>query len=344
MVSSSISIAAVLLHLISTVIAHGDEHGSHDKAGMDMSGTHPSAGTDEVDKYALPSYAGLDKHSDMILTHIVLMILAWFFILPIGKSRLESSSIIVLIDAGVMFSIGRSRLALPVQFLFLALNGIGVIVGTVYNIGTPDLYENNAHHKIGWIATWVMTAQVIMGLLFMYSGRTKTSYDDIKESTKFLPMSAENMAGFTEAPISPYHDFRWSGDTEGHERSFSGTTQNSRDISPEDPHRASKEASPRADDEEDDDDEEGLPIPMPQAQRRSIFRIKRIDSFLSKRMSNVSSKKLLKPAEVVYDTVDRTILILGWIALVTGGVTYAGILVSPSACVAKTIVLFDDVD
>ena len=56
--------------------------------GMNVGSAHASAGTDEVDKYALPSYAGLDKHSNMILAHIVIMVLAWFFILPIGKSKL----------------------------------------------------------------------------------------------------------------------------------------------------------------------------------------------------------------------------------------------------------------
>jgi len=69
-----------------------------------------------------------------------------------------------------MLSIARSRLAVPTQLLFLALNGCGIFFGIFYNVDTPDLYANNAHHKIGWIATWVMTAQVAMSLLFAFSG------------------------------------------------------------------------------------------------------------------------------------------------------------------------------
>ncbi len=230
-----------------------------------------------------------------------------------------------------MFSISRSRYALPVQFLFLILNGAGVIVGTIYNFSTPDLYEDNAHHKVGWIATWVVTAQVVMSLLFLYTGRTRKVEPQGEETTRFLPVSMENMVGFTDSPVSPYHDYRWAGDTARNaERSFSGTTQNSRDISPDNDHRFPKEQPPRtdADGDNEEEEEDGLPMPMPAPQRRSLFRVKRIDSFLTKRVPGLFSARLLKAAEVMYEVFDRTILILGFIALVSGGVTYFGIFVS----------------
>lgn len=216
---------------------------------------------------------------------------------------------------GVVFSISRSRYTLPVQFVFLILNGLGVIFGTIYNVSTPDLYENNAHHKIGWIATWVVTAQVVMSLLFLYSGRTKKSELQTNEHAAFLPISTENIG---QHNMSPYHDYRWSGD------SGQGTERSSRDISPTDPHRYSKPETEL----DDDDDEEGVPMPMPSPQRPSRFRIRVVDKFLSARVPGLFSAKLLKTVEVAYEVVDRTILILGFIALLTGGVTYAGMFVS----------------
>lgn len=57
-----------------------------------------------------------------------------------------------------MLSLARSRYRLTAQLVFLAVNGGGVLLGTVYNANTPDLYPNNAHHKLGWIVTDGMRA------------------------------------------------------------------------------------------------------------------------------------------------------------------------------------------
>jgi hypothetical protein len=228
--------------------------------------------------------------------------------------------------AGVVFSIARSRYALPVQLAFLLVNGVGIVLATTYNINTPDLYPNNAHHKIGWIATWVMTAQSIMSLLFLYSGRSKKPDTSAIERAAFLPVSSANMAQHNGS--TPYrHAYRWSGDS-GSPTGRSSTTLNSpRDISPTDLYRLHKELD---DDNETVDDEEGLPMPMPvqTAPSQSRFRIKAVDAFLSRRVPGLFSQRLLKAAEVVYEVIDRTILILGWIALISGGVTLAGWMVS----------------
>jgi hypothetical protein len=238
----------------------------------------------------------------------------------------------LLICAGVMFSVARSRFALPTQFFFLVLNGLGVLFGTVYNINTPDLYENNAHHKIGWIATWIMTAQVIMSLLFTYSGRGKGTSNASAEQAAFLPVSVENMS---QHNVRPYTDYRWSGDSgQGTERS---STLNSRDISPTDPNRRDtfdefeKPEPQPADTDDGDDDEDEVAAGShhsSQSPRSRWLRISRVDSFLSARVPNLLSAKILRVVKVVYDMIDKTILVLGFIALVSGGVTYAGIFVS----------------
>ncbi|KEF53733.1 uncharacterized protein A1O9_10134 [Exophiala aquamarina CBS 119918] len=311
---SRITIAAGLLSLVSIVLAHGDdEHNGMDKGDMNKPeghGEQPSS--KEINNYDAPSYYGLDSYGRLMVAHIVLMVAAWFLILPIG----------------VMFSVARSRFALPTQFFFLLLNGLGLLVGTVYNMNTPDLYENNAHHKIGWIATWIVTAQVAMGLLFTYSGRRKQTRSAPTERATFLPMSVENIS---QHNVRPYTDYRWSGDSgQGTERS---STLNSRDNSPIDPNRRDTfdgfekpEPLPadNTDDEEEDDVAAGLPLSS-QSPRSRWFRISHLDKFLSARVPNLLSEKILRVAQLVYNIIDRTILILGFIALVSGGVTYAGI-------------------
>ena len=76
------AIAAVLLQLGTHALVHGHDDGH----GMDMErpkAPHNSDG--EVDPYDMPSYAGLDQHHGAILAHIVLMMLAWVVILPLGR-------------------------------------------------------------------------------------------------------------------------------------------------------------------------------------------------------------------------------------------------------------------
>lgn len=214
------------------------------------------------------------------------------------------------------------------QFLFLAINGVAVVLATFYNVNTPDLYENNAHHKVGWIATWVMTAQTVMSLLFLYSGRTRKTQTLSSEREAFLPISAANMDQHNLD--SPYRDYRWSADS-GSPTGRSSTTLNSpRDISPANPFRLSKEID--RDEETGDEDEEDLPMPMPMPAStsafRSRFRIRAVDAFLSNKVPGMFSHKLHKVAETGYEVVDRTILILGYIAILTGIVTFAGWFVS----------------
>ena len=216
-----------------------------------------------------------------------------------------------------MFSINRSHLALPMQLVFLILNGIGVVFGTIYNVNTPDLYPNNAHHKIGWIATWVVTAQVVMGLLFLYSGRSKSTSGTAHERAAFLPVSIEAMSQHQQMHnAGGYSAYRWSGDSgQGTERNSS---EHSRDVSPTDPSRYTKPEAPEDDDDEDDN----------VSRRGGLLRNTFIDKYLSRRIPGLFSQRLTKSLEAVYEIIDRTILILGFIAVTTGGVTYAGIFVS----------------
>ena len=323
MLGLRLSIAALLLNIFSLAAAHGDSaHGTMNMSGM-LNATNSTYDPEYERLLNLPNYAGLDSHTGPIFAHIVLEIVAWFFVLPLGSLPLPTPYGSPTDHApGVVFSTTRSSLALPTQFLFLVVNGAGVFFGTIYNVKTPDLYENNAHHKIGWIATWVMTAQVVMGLLFFYSGRTKRSSAPAHERAAFLPVSIESMAQHNQMhQAAGYSNYRWSGDSgQGTERSSS---HQSRDISPTDPIRYTK---PEVDDDEDDEDDN---VP----QRRGFLRNSFVDRYLSQRIPGLVSRRLQRGLEILYEIIDRTILVLGFIALSTGGVTYAGIFVrrSPGA-------------
>lgn len=294
--------AAALLLCASAAIVFA--HGGGEHMDMDMSSSNYNSSKSAPDpapqrNYDLfdePSYSGLEAHSALVMAHIVLMVLGWFFVLPIG----------------VMFSIARSKFALPVQFLFLIINGLGVVAGTVYNINTPDLYENNAHHKIGWIATWVFTAQVVMSLLFLYSGRNRGVTAVASERAAFLPASLHNM------DARSFHNHRWSGDS-GQGTEPSSPIGSSRTLSPNREYEYSKPEP-----EQDPADLEEVPL-GPSSRRPSWFKNTKIDRYLSTRVPEIASRRIVSVAEVIYEVIDRTILLLGFVTLLTGIVTYTGI-------------------
>jgi Domain of unknown function (DUF2427) len=243
---------------------------------------------------------------------------------------LSKGDIQLLNFAGVMLSIARSRLAVPTQLLFLALNGCGIFFGIFYNVNTPDLYENNAHHKIGWIATWVVTAQVAMSMLFAFSGRRKKEDTAAPaERAAFLPISVEAMAQHQQLHNPQgYKDIRWSRDSgQGTERASSSLQ--SRDMSPTDATRTREDygrelhQKPEPEDDDNEDQEE-------RPHRRSFLHNIFAHKFLERRVPVLFSQRTLKVLEAVYNGIDCIILVLGFIALVSGGVTYAGIFVSPT--------------
>lgn len=225
-----------------------------------------------------------------------------------------------------MLSIARSRLAIPTQLLFLALNGCGIFFGVFYNVNTPDLYENNVHHKIGWVATWVMTAQVAMSLLFTCSGRNKKGdTTTASERAAFLPISIEAMAQHQQLhKPHGYKDIRWSRDSgQGTERASSSL--HSRDLSPSGAQQTREEFDQyhKSVAEEEDDGDQQEP-----SERQGILRSTFMHRFLKRRVPGLFSQRVLKALGLIYDVIDRVILPLGFVAIVMGGVTYAGMFVS----------------
>lgn len=213
-----------------------------------------------------------------------------------------------------MLSVARSRLALPSQFLFLVFNAFGLLFGIVFNSQTPDLYPNNAHHKIGWIATWVISAQIILVLIFAYArrGESKSQSESASfERAAFLPVATdEHEHSF---PTGPMHEYRWSRD------SGQGTEPSSSIHSP---------GSPSCDspDEYDGFEKPAEQLPMKPKGRRGCFHIGFVDRFLANRVPGMVSNRVLHIFNTVYNVIDRIILPFGFIAIATGAVTYGGIM------------------
>lgn len=214
----------------------------------------------------------------------------------------------------VMLSVARSRLALPSQFLFLVFNAFGLLFGIIYNSQTPDLYPNNAHHKIGWIVTWVIGAQVVLSLLFAYAGRgesTSKSASASFERAAFLPVATDEHEH--TFPDGPMHEHRWSRD------SGQGTEPSSSIHSPGSPSCESR-------DEYDEFEKPEEQIPTTPSGPRGWFHSTFVDRFLATRVPGMVPSRALRIFNMVYNVIDRVILPFGFVAIATGAVTFGGIM------------------
>lgn len=213
-----------------------------------------------------------------------------------------------------MLSVARSWLAIPSHFVFLAFNAFGVLLGIVYNSQTPDLYPNNAHHKIGWIATCVVGAQVVLALLFAYAGRGESTAPSYEQAA-FLPVATDEHEHDQEHTFlnGRFHEHRWSRD------SGQGTDSN--------PPSIHGPASPSCESPTDYDGfEKPEDFPAKTTAARSWINNTAVGRFLSQRLPGLIPSRVLRILNVVYNIVDRVILPFGFVAIATGAVTYGGIM------------------
>ena len=201
---------------------------------------------------------------------------------------------------GVMLSIARSRYTSVAHFVVLILNAFGLLVGTIYNANTPDLYENNAHHKVGWILTWIVSAHALIGLVLHRTRATTPAknflgvqYNRLKESD-FV------------------NEYRWSQD------SGQGTEPGSPESHPTSPAEPEHTAQRDSYQPEREDHEEKLGLLSNSA----------MDRYFMRKFKSIASSRFFRIASVPYNVMDRLILFLGFVALATGLVTYGGHFVS----------------
>lgn len=223
-----------------------------------------------------------------------------------------------------MFSIARSRYTLPTQFVFVAINALGVLLGTIYDANTPDLYPNNAHHKLGWVVTWVLSAQVLISLLGRVAGAFQKDGGKVNASERqsFIPVSQNAMDEHHRLHGSGYDSaYRHSNDSaQGSEpnteslRSHSFSSSPDTLTSPTAEYHAHKEFG-----EDDDDVEADLP-----AAPRTGGPVRKFAVKIGSKISSRAWKVLI----FGYNFVDRTSMILGFIALATGIITLGRFFVS----------------
>ena len=210
-----------------------------------------------------------------------------------------------------MLSISHSRLSTPVHLVFLCTNALGLFFGSIYNNNTPDLYENNAHHKIGWLATWIMSVQALVGLLRAYARNDKQG-DEVQDV---------QYKGMQESHTTD--TYRYSRD------SGQGTEPNS-------PRTASCASSGDVEREAAVERTQAEPeLEDPEYEKQGLLGNNAVDRYLSRKLRPTSSNRVMRFAGIAYNLVDRTILPLGFITLATGLVTYGGFFVSFKA-IGKT--------
>lgn len=219
-----------------------------------------------------------------------------------------------------MLSVARSRLAVLLQLSFLGINGLALLLSTIYTNNTPDLYENNSHHKFGWILIWIVVVQSIIAVVKLYTDRQSSvlGYSHLHGVTPTpTPISAEAMAQhrqihatFAEGRAGySDHNGRSSASDTPRTNSMSGTT----DCGDEYLHDVRK--SQDAESEVDLTD------------KRSLLGNNRVERFLSS-MPNKIPRKAIALINVAHKIINCSILLLGFLAMTTGIVVYGGIFVS----------------
>lgn len=224
------------------------------------------------------------------------------------------------LPVAVMLSLARSRYRLTAQFVFLVVNGGGVLLGTIYNASTPDLYPNNAHHTLGWVVTWLVCSQVAIGLLSSVAGVLKRGFREpvhaqADERHYFIPVSTEAIAEHESSFPKPH---RFSDD------SGQGTEVNTESLrsgySQNDPGSPTFPPTHAYDAEYHEVDDENEP---PKGSKSASVVRKLIEKIASKISSRFWTVLML-----AYNVVDRTSLILGFVAITTGIITFGRFFVS----------------
>ena len=235
--------------------------------------------------------------------------------------REESSLIARTRHAGVMLSIARSRLALVVQLSFLFLHSIALLLGTIYTRNTPQFYPNNSHNKVGWVVTCIVVVQCIMGVikLAVSIGRARDRTSD--NQAAFLPTTIQALEHHQheQSATSP-ESHRYSQDS-GHctasEPSRSQSISSTATFAPEEQQKLL---------EYDADREDGMG-PHTWEQSGLLFHPRVVG--VANSLTAILPNRTMRVINAVHNVIDRTILLMGFIAFVSGAAVYGGVFVRP---------------
>lgn len=196
-----------------------------------------------------------------------------------------------------------------------------MFAGIVYNGKTPDLYPNNAHHKIGWIITIVVFVHVSLSLLDTATGfmrRSEAGKGAYQGLRSYMPPGLLNTGNRQE-----------TGDFQPHRASYDsghgtdGLTESLRSNS------VSTLAEGRPlrleEGEQGFDDEESLAdVELTHETRPSRWHD------WADRMPLGIFRRGNRAFSLLYDTIDRVVLPFGFIAFTTGIVTFGRFFVRQS--------------
>jgi hypothetical protein len=239
------------------------------------------------------SYFRLKEHSNVILAHIVLMSVSWTIILPLGEHlQMQIEWKITDVQQASMLSIARSRFHLLAQSVFLSTNALGLLLGVIYNHQTPDLYEKEKHSSVGWVITCV--ASVWFGCSLIRAFASKRS-----RQSRLVTTTADTTSS-----------------------SFCYQSRPPSSASEHPPQRRRQCYQPHFEPDDIGDDAEDI-------EEYGLLSLTTVKHFLLQEIGLHSGfKRTLQFVSIITTILDRIILPLGFICVVTGVVVYSGIFVS----------------
>jgi hypothetical protein len=194
---------------------------------------------------------------------------------------------------------------------------IGLSLGAVYNANTPDLYVNNAHHKIGWIFTWFAMAWIILGITNRYATRFSRNGRHAVCTTSSADSSTQ------------YHRLRYEQSTP-EQRCSEDTTQHVEQGF--NTHLVSESPSTESENKAYDHTHAMHSINNMRDEtcppnRDEFVNIIRAKKFLSNCIRCVALENMLSVSKIAYIIFERLFVVLAFIVLTTGIVTFGGIFV-----------------
>lgn len=217
-----------------------------------------------------------------------------------------------------MFSLSRSRLTLIARLSFLGLNAVGILLGSIYNSKTPELYANNSHNRIGWVLTCIVLAQCIIGAIRPYAGPANNQLSKLEERAALIPIFADAL--------------------DRHECSHSGRTLEQHRYSHDSGHGTEPESS-RSHSISSLQGSEGEPLKSEETEEPDsgarFYEKTKSSNFstigcLLSGINGIIPNRLLKIMNIFHEITDRVILLLGFVTIVSGMVIYGGVFVSVS--------------
>ena len=265
------------------------------------------------------SYFSYPDHGGLMMAHIVAMIVAWCFILPIGKCSWPLLGCLLgSYLKGITLSVARSCLAPIVQISFLGFHGIGMLVGIIYSRRTPDLYTHNMHNTFGWIVTWIALVHCSIGLLRLARNIGKLEQSTREERTALSPVSIEALEQHQFPQVVQFPVlYRYSHDS-GHytasDASRSHSISSTQDLEDERQRKINEyeDAHPEAEPE--------------YSEKHGLLGNFKVERFTCRIAAKISNRSMIL-VDTVYNVVNSIYLLLGFIAILSGAVVYGGVFV-----------------